>query len=58
MPSDPNLNWRLSRQVIAEMRPGWTMDYIDTLDSLEIIDIFAYADGKARAIEFMRQKNG
>jgi len=56
MPTDPDLNWRLARQVIAELHPGWTLAEIDALDPLDVIDIFAYADGKARAQEFM--KNG
>lgn len=34
-------DWRYTRQLVARWRPGWTMEYIDSLSQLEVTDLFA-----------------
>ena len=48
-PNDPDLAWRLLRQQISDSKPGWTMEYIDSLSWREVNDLIAYMDGKAKA---------
>jgi hypothetical protein len=41
--------WRYMRQLIAEWRHGWTMDYIDSLSYLEVQDLFAVRTARHKA---------
>lgn len=59
MPDDPKLRRRVLRQQVADMRPGWTLGYIDELfESGEIEDVLSYLDGKAKAMEELNRANG
>lgn len=46
---DEGVSWRVMRQRIAEVRPGWQLDYIDTLTWQDVEDLWAYLDGVAAA---------
>jgi hypothetical protein len=35
------MEWRYTRQLIAELRPGWAMEYIDSLSHEDVQDLFA-----------------
>lgn len=48
---DDDLDWRFVRQWIADLRPGWTLDYIDNLSLRDLYDVINYANGKAKATE-------
>ncbi|QPC82116.1 hypothetical protein G4Y79_20900 [Phototrophicus methaneseepsis] len=52
----PELRWRFTRQHIAELRPGWTLDYIDRLSQADILDVLAFKKGQAKAQAQIRQK--
>lgn len=43
--------WRFIRQVIADHRPGWTMEYIDNLSIDEVNDLFAVKQATRKANE-------
>ena len=51
MDDSPDFEWRLLRQQIADHRPGWTMDYIDTLSWRDVADLVDYIKGKTKAQE-------
>ena len=43
------MQWRYTRQLIAELRPGWDMAYIDALHNHEVRDIFAIQAARIKA---------
>jgi hypothetical protein len=43
--------WRITRQIIAELRPGWEMEYVDQLSLQEVMDIFGRQDALAKLRE-------
>lgn len=47
---------RFIRVRLAQMFPGWTLEYIDTLSDIEINDIFAVHSAQNRLQEENRQK--
>lgn len=47
---------RFLRVRLAQMFPGWTLDYIDTLSDLDMNDIFAVTSAQNRLQEENRQK--
>ena len=47
--SAPIDDWRIMRQFIAEQRPGWTLEYVDSLGMTDVQDMLAFWDGKAKA---------
>lgn len=56
---DKALQKRFLRQFLADQRPGWNYEYIDSvMDGDELPDLLAYIDGKARAMEDLKKANG
>jgi len=47
--AEPIDDWRLMRQYIVERRPGWTLEYVDSLRMRDVQDMLAFWDGKYRA---------
>lgn len=45
-PLPAELQLRFRWQQIADMRPGWSMDYIKGMTEIEVIDFYAYMDTK------------
>ena len=37
------------RQYIVDMRPGWTLEYVDSLGMNDVQDLLYYAEGKHKA---------
>ena len=40
---------RIERVRLAQEFPGWTLDYIDSLDSFDLADIWGVLDGQNKA---------
>jgi hypothetical protein len=43
-----DLEWVYTRQRIARIFPGWTLEYIDSLSEEDVIQIFGYEEGENR----------